>query len=241
MYTLRRIKLDLSNDEKINNIVPNESDSLVAISTNSTQTKLLIFEPDEPSREMTTKFKSKILTTTLIVDSQTGQSIQLAAGMSRNIAAIDCFTNKQFREFEGHLGPVTNLKALQGCLFLSSSKDKQVRLWDIRVLKSVRIFEIQDNVGPTAPVMAVDSSGSCLTLGSSTSKNLYSFDLTSGRLVSKNPAQSPVKGLAFSNSERILAVASQGLDLADLTQIPVKFRQKPILQKSSSKFGQNLA
>lgn len=240
LKVLRRIRLDLSNDERINNIFSNDSDSFVAVSTNSTQTRLLIFEENEPSREMTTKFKHKILTTTLMEDSRTGQSIQLAAGLSRNISAIDCFSNKEFRQFEGHLGPVTNLKSLQGCCFLSSSKDKQVRLWDIRVMKSVKIFEIEDNVGPTAPVMAVDSSGSCLSLGSATSKNLYSFDISSGRLVSKNPVQSPIKGLGFSNSERILAVASEGLGLADLTQIPARFRQKPIHQKSSLKFGQNL-
>ncbi|KAE9547399.1 hypothetical protein FO519_009388 [Halicephalobus sp. NKZ332] len=142
--------------------------------------------------------------------------------MSRDISAVDCFTNKEFRKFEEHLGPVTNLKALQGCLFLSSSKDKNVRLWDVRVLKSVKAFQMDDNSGPTAPVMAVDSSGSCLTLGSASSKNIHSFDISSGRLVSKNPLGGPARGLIFSPSERILATVSENFDLVDLTQIPPK-------------------
>lgn len=235
MIPSKKVKIDLFCDEKLGSISSNESDSLLAVSAHSCQTRLLVFEPDKPTREIVTKFKHKILATTLVEDAKNGQSIQLAAGLSKTISAIDCFSNKEFRKFDDHSNSVVRLKALQGCLFLSSSLDKSVRLWDMRVQNSVKVFEMDDNSG--APTMAVDSTGNCLSLASNSTKTLNLFDLQSGRLVSKQILSSSVKAMTFSPSDRILAVAlSDEVQLIDLTQIPVKCRKKSLHKNPTSKF-----
>uniref|UniRef100_A0A7E4VR25 WD_REPEATS_REGION domain-containing protein n=1 Tax=Panagrellus redivivus TaxID=6233 RepID=A0A7E4VR25_PANRE len=222
-------KPDGTEQLKITSLACNPSGTIVSIASRSTETKLINFEDPENPKETSKKHPHNVVVTALVEDSRIGQSIQITAGNSKTISAIDCFTNKDFRKFEDHTATVTRLAALQGCLFLSSSTDKTVRLWDLRVNKAVRIFGGSD--APLAPLFATDSTGNCLVTASPKSTKLTAFDLNSGRIVASVPMKNttPTSALAFGPETRILATGTaEGINFLDLTLIPTRTRNKLI-------------
>lgn len=174
-------------------------------------------------------FTQKIRSLALVEDIHNGSNLLVAGGTS-TLFVTDLLATKTFRQFKGHTKTISSVTPVGGCLLLTTSTDKSLRLWDMRVPESIRIFDPM-NTGPCSSSCHVDASGRVL-VRADTSGTFHFYDILSKSSTPQMAhkladVDSAVTALRFSPQGRYLAVASQNrLMLCDVDRI---------LQKRSTK------
>ncbi|VDN34896.1 unnamed protein product [Gongylonema pulchrum] len=105
-------------------------------------------------------------------------------------------------------GTITSFCACGGCLLASSSTDKTIRIWDMRVNEAVKVFD--PLLKPSASgAFHVDGSGRILVRGDA-SGMVHAFDTSSAKkIISKRTTAGPVLCLRIGNSKRFMIVADE--------------------------------
>ncbi|KAH7727822.1 WD40 repeat [Aphelenchoides avenae] len=133
-------------------------------------------ETDASKESQKVSFTQKIRSLALVEDIHNGSNLLVAGGTS-TLFVTDLLATKTFRQFKGHTKTISSVTPVGGCLLLTTSTDKSLRLWDMRVPESIRIFDPM-NTGPCSSSCHVDASGRVL-VRADTSGTFHFYDILS--------------------------------------------------------------
>lgn len=208
---------------KITEIAFNPTANLIATCSNEATISITSYEAESSkigSRSMNLKMKDTVRAVQFIEDLSSRSNL-LISGVGRQVCITDCSYGTTFKNFSGHTGAVTGLCMWGGCMFASSSTDKTIRIWDMRVDEAVNVFGPLSNpaaVGSTT--FQVDSSGRLLFRGDKLGV-IHIIDITSNKKVTnKRVLNGPITYLRMSRSKRFLLAADQtSINLCDYSDV----------------------
>ena len=163
---------------------------IIATGSNDKTIKLLRFNEDHPASledQMELCIHNATVRDLTFVHTAAGGHPVLASGGAGGglIYLSDCFTGQTLSSLQGHAGNVMAVFAGdQAHLLCSGSADKSVRLWDLRMARSIDVIATSScvtsvcfNYGTTHSLMlaSADDSGQCIVYDVGARKSIRSF------------------------------------------------------------------
>uniref|UniRef100_A0A915Q327 Anaphase-promoting complex subunit 4 WD40 domain-containing protein n=1 Tax=Setaria digitata TaxID=48799 RepID=A0A915Q327_9BILA len=210
---------------RITDIAFNPTADLIATCSNENKIELSSFRTDlskSGDRRISMSMNEPVRALTFMEDLANRSNI-LISGTGRQICITDCSSGTTFRILKGHKRVVTAFCTWGGCLFASSSADKTIRIWDMRVTEAVKVFDPLTKSGATG-AFHVDGSGRILVRGDG-SGVIHVYDILSAKkIITKRISTQPVSCLRIATLQRFMAIADEDrirvCDLRDVFQVP---------------------
>lgn len=210
-------------NSKITDISFNPTTDLIATCSSENIIELSSFNAVESKigdRSMKVRMSGPVRAVTFMEDLATHSNILFSA-IEKQICITDCCSGLTFRDLKGHTGTVTAFCTWGGCMVASSSTDKTVRLWDMRVREAVRVFDPLPKPAPVgSTTFQVDSSGRILFRGDGIG-TVHMFDTSSTKKISsKRYFDGPVLCIRIPNTKRYVVAASKSsISIGDFREI----------------------
>ncbi|VDM25421.1 unnamed protein product [Toxocara canis] len=197
---------------RITDIAFNPTSDLLATCSNDNKIEISSFRSDSSTvgqRGARVSMNDRVRALTFMEDLGNRSSI-IFSGVGREICITDCCSASTFRTLKGHTGLVTAFCTWGGCLFASSSMDKTIRIWDMRVGDAVRVFDpLLKPAAIGSSSFHVDGNGRVLVRGDSDG-TLRAFDMGSTKeICAKRVFDKSVLCTRIANSRRFLVTSDE--------------------------------
>uniref|UniRef100_F1L3Y2 WD repeat-containing protein 47 n=1 Tax=Ascaris suum TaxID=6253 RepID=F1L3Y2_ASCSU len=214
-------------ESRITDIAFNPTSDLLATCSNENKIEISSFRSELSTigeRGIRVSMNDRVRALTFMEDLANRSNI-IFSGVGRQICITDCCSATTFRILKGHTGLVTAFCTWGGCMFASSSMDKTIRIWDMRVGDAVRVFDPllkPAAIGSTS--FHVDGNGRILVRGDGDGI-MRAYDTSSTKQIcAKRIFDKSILCVRIANSKRFMVISDEKCtllcDLRDLCQIP---------------------
>lgn len=206
--------------------------NLLATGSNDKTVKLLPFNPNTelPGKESEINVHNGTIRDICFMDDLTnGSSLLLSGGAGDcKIYITDCVTGTTFLSLSGHSSDILSMYTWGGAMFVSGSKDRTIRFWDLRTNSCINFVTCptisRNKPGGAVSSVCVDPTGKLLVSGHEDSTCML-YDIRGGRVIQTfHPHTADIRTIRFSPKAYCLLTGSYDNNIAltdlkgDLTQ-----------------------